>query len=61
MSPNTIAEFQAWSYKRTPKGELPPGEDKFVDAHNHAMDVVKGVVAARPLYAPPKARVATGA
>jgi len=47
---NTIREFQSWSYKRTAKGELPPGDDAFVDADNHAMDVIKGVVAARPLY-----------
>lgn len=48
--PNTISEFQSWSYKRTAKGELPPGEDKFEDSNNHAMDVVKGIVATRPEY-----------
>jgi phage terminase large subunit len=48
--PNTIMEFQSWSHKRTPKGELPPGEDKFEDSNNHAMDVVKGIVATRPLF-----------
>lgn len=42
---NTIAEFQTWRYKRTAKGELPSGDDAFVDADNHAMDVVKGMCA----------------
>jgi hypothetical protein len=51
---NTIREFQTWSYKRTPTGELPPGEDKFEDRDNHAMDVVKGVVAANPGHVAPK-------
>jgi hypothetical protein len=27
------------------KGEQTGGEDKFVDADNHAMDVVKGIIA----------------
>jgi hypothetical protein len=40
---NTIREFQSWSYKRSPSGELPPGEDKFEDKDNHAMDVREGV------------------
>src|SRR5687768_1809715 len=48
---NTIREFQSWAYERTAKGELPPGDDAFVDADNHAMDVIKGIVAARPLCA----------
>ena len=30
--------------------DLPPGPDKFEDANNHAMDVVKGLVATRPAY-----------
>jgi hypothetical protein len=47
---NTIFEFQSWSYKRTAKGEVPPGQDKFEDANNHAMDVVKGIVATKPRY-----------
>jgi phage terminase large subunit len=42
---NTIGEFQSWSYKRTAKGELPPGDDQFEDRNNHAMDCVKGAVA----------------
>lgn len=46
----TIQEFQSWSYKRTASGEMPPGEDKFEDANNHAMDVVKGVVASNPKH-----------
>jgi phage terminase large subunit len=44
---NTIDEFQSWRYKRTAKGELPTGDDAFEDANNHAMDVIKGLVAAR--------------
>jgi hypothetical protein len=47
---NTINEFQSWSYKRTAKGEVPDGEDKFEDKNNHAMDVVKGVVATNPRW-----------
>ena len=54
---NTIAEFQSWSYRRTPKGDLPPGPDKFEDANNHAMDVVKGLVARAPRYTPPRIEV----
>jgi PBSX family phage terminase large subunit len=42
---NTIREFQSWSYKRTGGGELPSGDDQFEDRDNHAMDVVKGLVA----------------
>lgn len=45
---HTIDEFQSWSYKRTAQGDLPDGEDRFEDKNNHAMDVVKGVVAADP-------------
>lgn len=47
---NTINEFQSWSYKRSAKGELMPGEDKFEDRNNDAMDVVKGVIATNPLH-----------
>jgi hypothetical protein len=42
---NTIAEFQTWRYKRTAKGELPPGDDQYEDANNHALDVICGMVA----------------
>jgi hypothetical protein len=41
---NTINEFQSWRYKRTAKGELPPGDDAFEDANNHALDVLCGLV-----------------
>lgn len=41
----TIREFQSWSYKRTGKGEVPTGDDQFEDKDNHAMDVVRGVLA----------------
>jgi phage terminase large subunit len=47
---NTIDEFQSWSYKRTKSGELPPGDDAFEDRNNHAMDVVRGVVAFGPRF-----------
>lgn len=47
---HTIGEFQSWSYKRTAKGEMPDGDDQFEDRNNHAMDVIKGVVAANPTY-----------
>ena len=48
--PNTIREFGPWSYKRTARGELPPGDDQFEDRNNDAMDVVKGLVAAELAY-----------
>jgi phage terminase large subunit len=48
---NTINEFQSWSYKRSAKGELMPGEDKFEDKNNDAMDCVKGVIATNPMHA----------
>ncbi len=40
---NTINEFQSWRFKRTAKGELPAGDDAYVDADNHAMDVICGL------------------
>lgn len=43
--PATQMEFQTWSYFRDQKGNMKGGEDKFEDANNHAMDVVKGVMA----------------
>ena len=43
----TIREFQSWSYKRNSAGLQLNGDDAFVDADNHAMDVVKGLVALR--------------
>jgi hypothetical protein len=48
LTPNCVAttmEWQTWSYARNMKGEQTGGEDKFVDADNHAMDVVKGIIA----------------
>lgn len=48
----TIADHQSWAYKRTGKGEVPPGEDRFEDANNDCCDVVKGVVAAHPKFSP---------
>ena len=42
---NTIDEFQSWSYRRTASGDVPAGDDAYEDANNHAMDVVKGLVA----------------
>lgn len=42
---NTIREFQSWKFKRAPGGDLPPGEDKYEDKENHALDVVKGLIA----------------
>lgn len=41
---STIEEFQTWSYKRTSNGDLPNGDDAYVDSSNHAMDVIKGVI-----------------
>jgi hypothetical protein len=47
---NTIAEFQSWSHVRTPRGEIPPGDDRYEDKNDHAMDVVKGIVASKPRF-----------
>jgi hypothetical protein len=47
---NTINEFQSWSYKRDAKGMMPKGDDQFEDANNHAMDVIKGLVALNLTY-----------
>jgi len=49
---NTINEFQSWQFKRTVSGELPPGDDKYEDKDNHAMDVVKGVLSMTLDYQP---------
>ncbi len=40
---NTVREFQSWRYKRNSRGELPPGDDAYVDAENHAMDVIRDI------------------
>jgi phage terminase large subunit len=46
---NTIREFQSWSFKRTTGGEVPAGDDAYEDHDNHAMDVIKGLVATKAL------------
>jgi hypothetical protein len=43
---NTINEFQTWRYKRTAAGALPTGDDQFEDRDNHALDCVRGLIAA---------------
>jgi hypothetical protein len=50
---HTIDEFESWSYARqvSKPDEAPPGEDKFEDKNNHAMDVIRGIVAANPTFA----------
>lgn len=58
--PNTINEFQSWSYKRTAKGEVPHGDDQFEDANNHALDVVLGMVAMNLRYDRQGVRVIDG-
>ena len=40
----TINEFETWPYKRDLRGELPPGDDRYEDRDNHAMDCIRGVV-----------------
>lgn len=49
---STIDEFQSWSYRRDAQGATPAGDEKPEDRNNHAMDVVKGIVAARIAYKP---------
>jgi hypothetical protein len=53
-------EFQTWSYKRGPGGELPPGDDKFEDRRNDAMDCIKGFVATNPTFDPVQTHVEVG-
>lgn len=40
-----IENFQTFSYKRSASGELPKGDDAYVDANNDALDALKGAVA----------------
>lgn len=56
---NTVNEFQSWSYKRTAKGELPPGDDAYEDKNNHAMDCVCGAVACGLTFERQRVQVAT--
>lgn len=46
----TIMEFQSWAYKRNTDGTMPAGDDAYEDRNNDAMDVVKGLVATRPVH-----------
>lgn len=48
---NVINEFQSWAYKRTSTGELPAGDDAYVDSNNEAMDCLIGYVAMNPTTA----------
>lgn len=57
---NTISEFQSWAYKRTANGQQPAGDDQFEDRNNHAMDVVKGIIATNPTFARSAAKVFRG-
>ncbi len=40
---NGIMELQTWAFKRNAKGELPPGDDAYVDADNHIIDCLVGM------------------
>ncbi len=42
---STIDEFETWSFSRNTRGEIKDGDDQYEDANNHAMDVIKGVLA----------------
>jgi hypothetical protein len=57
---NTINEFQSWSYKRTAKGELPPGDDAFEDRNNHALDCIRGAVALKLRHEPQLVTISRG-
>ncbi len=41
---NTMMEYQTWSFKRNSDGTIPNGDDAYVDADNHAMDVITGML-----------------
>jgi hypothetical protein len=45
------SNLSTWSYKRTSSGDLPKGDDAFVDADNDATDVVLGVISSGWLQA----------
>lgn len=40
---NTIMEHQTWAFKKMVNGELPPGDDAFVDANNDLLDPIIGM------------------
>jgi hypothetical protein len=54
---NTITGFQSWSYKRTPDGALPPGDDRFEDIDDDEMDGVRGFIATNPTFTSPVCQV----
>lgn len=42
---NAIMEHQTWAFKKTKDGEIPAGDDAYVDAHNDFLDGAIGTVA----------------
>lgn len=55
-----VNEFQSWAYKRSSDGSIPAGDDAFEDRNNDAMDAILGIVATRPTFAGPGARLMLG-
>lgn len=47
----TVGEFQSWSYQRDAHGQPKPGQDKFEDKNNDALDCLKGL-ASTPIVLP---------
>lgn len=43
--PNVVSELQSWRYKRDARGQMTGGDDQYVDADNHAIDVICGLLA----------------
>lgn len=56
----TIREMQSWSYKRRADGSLPAGDDAYEDRDNHAIDVLKGLVAHGLAHSPGRIEVCVG-
>lgn len=52
--PGIINNFESWTNKKTATGELPEGDDRYVDLDNDGLDGLMGIVATNPVFAQPK-------
>lgn len=59
--PLTIESIQGWQYRRTATGDPPASDgDKYEQLYKDVNDVIRGVVAANPVFAPSRVRVTGG-
>ena len=56
---NCIAEHQSWSYKRTASGDVPVGDDAYVDSNNDLLDPIMGWERTNPSFDPVGIRFST--